>query len=234
MIQSKDASGTNTGPDPHKISTESVHQHNRLSLELGLLFIGIPLSLLLPVAGWLKLLLGLAGVSYCVLVGIKKSLFNRRLLFALPLPGSWQPLLILFLLLALALTGLMYWLDSEKLFIVVRNNPWGWLGISIFYSVFSVFPQELIYRHFFFHRYAILFGNPRILLLANAAIFAFAHIIFLNALVLALTFVGGILFGLTYQKSRSLLLTCFEHILYGVWIFTLGMGEMLAFPMLNP
>ncbi|MDT8429601.1 MAG: CPBP family intramembrane glutamic endopeptidase [Pseudomonadales bacterium] len=231
MMQSKEIPAANDRPCPDKLVIESVRQHNRLSFELVLLFIGIPLSLLLPIAGWIKLLLGLAGVSYCILVGIRQSFFNRRSLFARPVPGSWQPLVFLFFMLALALTGLMYWLDSEKLFIVVRNNVWLWLGISIFYSVFSVFPQELVYRHFFFNRYAGLFGNPRILLLANAAIFAFAHIIFLNALVLALTFVGGILFGLTYQKSRSLLLTSFEHALYGVWIFTLGMGEMLAFPM---
>jgi len=127
----------------------------------------------------------------------------------------------------------VYFLDSEKLFIVIRNNLWAWLGISIFYSVLSVYPQEVIYRHFFIHRYAVLFSSPRVLLLVNAALFAFAHIIFLNVLVLLLTFIGGILFGLTYQKSQSLFLTSFEHALYGVWIFTLGMGEMLAFPMLN-
>lgn len=56
------------------------------------------------------------------------------------------------------------------------------------------------------------------------------HLVFHNALVSVLTLVGGILFGLTYRRTQSLMFTSIEHSLYGVWLFTIGAGEMLAFP----
>lgn len=238
MINSDDVSGAESGssssqPSSSEYGVVTQLTRDRLSIEFLVLFVGIPLSLLLPMPILIKLAIGLGGVSYCVTLCAKESLFSFRSLFALPRPGTWRPLIFLFLLLALVLAGLMYWLDRDNLFIVIRNQVWVWLGISLFYSVFSVFPQEFVFRYFFFNRYSVLFNNPRMLLFANAVVFAFAHIIFLNGLVLALTFVGGLFFGLTYQKSRSLLLTCFEHTLYGVWIFTLGMGGMLAFPMME-
>jgi hypothetical protein len=42
---------------------------------------------------------------------------------------------------------------------------------------------------------------------------------------------GGGIFAITFFRTRSLLLTSVEHALYGSWLFTLGIGEMLAFPM---
>ena len=121
--------------------------------------------------------------------------------------------------------------NYENLFIVIRKNWLMWLTITIFYSVFSVYPQEFLYRTFFFKRYSVLFKKPFIIIIANALIFSLAHLAFHNLLVLTLTFIGGILFAFTYHKSKSLLLTSIEHALYGSWLFTLGMGKMLAFPM---
>jgi membrane protease YdiL (CAAX protease family) len=51
-----------------------------------------------------------------------------------------------------------------------------------------------------------------------------------NSLVMLLTFLGGILFAITFHKTRSTLLVSIEHAIYGIWLFTVGMGEMLAFP----
>jgi membrane protease YdiL (CAAX protease family) len=48
--------------------------------------------------------------------------------------------------------------------------------------------------------------------------------------VLAFTFIGGILFAYTYQKTKSTLLVSIEHAIYGCWLFTVGMGTMLGFP----
>ena len=64
----------------------------------------------------------------------------------------------------------------------------------------------------------------------NATLFSLAHIFFRNTLVLILTFLGGLLFAFTYHKSKSTLLVSIEHAIYGNWLFTVGMGEMLAFP----
>jgi hypothetical protein len=45
-----------------------------------------------------------------------------------------------------------------------------------------------------------------------------------------LTFIGGILFAFTFKKTKSTLLVSIEHAIYGCWLFTVGMGEMLGFP----
>lgn len=47
---------------------------------------------------------------------------------------------------------------------------------------------------------------------------------------MVLTFVGGLLFAFTFQKTKSTLLVTVEHAIYGSWLFTVGMGNMLGFP----
>ncbi len=64
----------------------------------------------------------------------------------------------------------------------------------------------------------------------NAIVFSLGHIFFKNTLVMILTFVGGLLFAFTFQKTRSTLLVTVEHAIYGSWLFTVGMGDMLGFP----
>ena len=68
------------------------------------------------------------------------------------------------------------------------------------------------------------------LILVNAVLFSLAHLFFRNALVMILTFLGGIVFALTYHKTKSTLLVAIEHAIYGCWLYTVGMGEMLGFP----
>ena len=119
----------------------------------------------------------------------------------------------------------------EKLFIVVKTNLWFWLMLSAFYSIFSVYPQEFLYRSFFFARYRNVVKNPTWFIAINAIVFSLAHVGFKNPLVLGITFLGGIVFAITYSKTKSLLFTSVEHAIYGAWLFTVGAGEMLAFPM---
>jgi membrane protease YdiL (CAAX protease family) len=102
--------------------------------------------------------------------------------------------------------------------------------ILIFYTFFSVYPQELIYRTFFFQRYQSLLKNESLFILINAVVFSLAHIFFKNTLVLFSTFIGGIIFAYTYKKTKSTLLVSIEHAIYGCWLFTVGMGNMLGFP----
>jgi len=51
-----------------------------------------------------------------------------------------------------------------------------------------------------------------------------------SSLVLVMTFVGGALFSLTYFKTKSTTLVCIEHAIYGFWLFTVDLGQLLAFP----
>lgn len=122
------------------------------------------------------------------------------------------------------------WVMPDKLFHVVLGNTGLWLGICVFYTVFSVFPQEFLYRVFFFRRYGDIFPNPWAAVVINGIIFCLAHVMFFNPLVLLLTFCGGVLFAYSYLNTRSFLVVCVEHSLYGLWLYTVGMGAMLAFP----
>ncbi len=99
-----------------------------------------------------------------------------------------------------------------------------WLFIMVAYPVFSVWPQEVVYRAFFHHRYrSILPGVlPRILI--SALVFGFMHVVFLNWLAPAMTLAGGLLFAWTYERSRSLLAVSIEHALWGQLVFTIGIG----------
>jgi membrane protease YdiL (CAAX protease family) len=107
---------------------------------------------------------------------------------------------------------------------LIREHPGFWAVVMFAYPVFSVYPQGVLYRAFFFERYAPLFPGRWAMILASALAFAFLHIIFRNSLAVALTFLGGLLFAARYAQTRSLLASSFEHALYGCWLFTVGLG----------
>ncbi|MFD2292318.1 type II CAAX prenyl endopeptidase Rce1 family protein [Mariniflexile gromovii] len=116
------------------------------------------------------------------------------------------------------------------LFELLINKPLLWVLLLFIYSVFSVYPQELLYRTFFFNRYKNYFKSESLFLFVNAICFSLSHLFFKNSLVLLMTFIGGLLFALTFNKTKSTLLVSIEHAIYGSWLFTVGMGAMLGFP----
>lgn len=121
-------------------------------------------------------------------------------------------------------------LFPQELFHFPRARPRVWAIVILLYPLVSVVPQEFLYRTYFYARYASLFSEARTLKWANAALFALLHLVFLNWIAVALTFVGGLFFADTYERSRSLLLVSVEHTLYGWIVITLGLGSYLYFP----
>jgi membrane protease YdiL (CAAX protease family) len=201
-----------------------------LWLEMSLLFILSPLLIVLPIPTAVKITAILLALTYSCMVSKKIGLFTRQKLIG----DGWYILpssMVLRFSLFVVLSFLFVWLYlPDSLFSVILGNPWLWLAICFFYAIFSVYPQEFLYRLFFFQRYQILFSNPYVFLFVNGCVFSFAHLFLNNALVFTLTFVGSLLFALTFKKSQSLMLVSIEHSVYGAWLFTLGLGEMLAFP----
>jgi membrane protease YdiL (CAAX protease family) len=114
----------------------------------------------------------------------------------------------------------------ERLFDFPREHTVLWLLIVALYPALSVYPQELLYRRYFFHRFRDLFGPTR-LMVASALAFAWMHLIFRNGFAVGMTLIGGILFADTYRRTGSLRLVCLEHALYGVMVFTIGLGQFI-------
>jgi membrane protease YdiL (CAAX protease family) len=200
------------------------------SLELLIIFVLIPLSFAFSYAPILKLIIGVSGFTYIIYVLFKIEKIKIRIEKNINWTTFWRSTLIK-LSIIIVITSLFVWLtDAQSLFVVMLNKPKLWVLILFFYSFFSVYPQELLYRTFFFQRYENLFKNERLFILVNALLFSLAHLFFKNTLVLLLTFVGGVLFAITFKKTKSTVLVSIEHSIYGCWLFTVGMGNMLGFP----
>jgi len=199
-------------------------------IEFFAIFIITPISFALSFPVWVKMAIGITGFAYVVYVLLKVEHNKFKLRDHINWIQFWQRTAIKFMVIAMVTAVYMYVVDDKNLFIVVKTKPNLWVMILFIYSFFSVYPQELIYRTFFFQRYESLFRSHTLFILVNAAVFSLAHIFFKNTLVMFLTFVGGILFALTFKKTKSTLLVSIEHALYGCWLFTVGMGSMLGFP----
>jgi hypothetical protein len=131
---------------------------------------------------------------------------------------------------ALAMTAATSALVPQGFMVLPRHNPLLWLLICVLYPLLSVYPQEVIYRFLFFeHSAHVLPGVKAPWLLAlNVALFGFAHIVFGNVWAPVLSAAGGLLFASTYLKSRSVMCAAFEHALWGILIFTIGLGPLFA------
>jgi uncharacterized protein len=130
-----------------------------------------------------------------------------------------------FIPLAIAATAFMLIVLPESWLSLYRRSARLWLLVMLLYPLLSVLPQEIIYRVFMFDRYRSLFTKAQYWILASAIAFALAHLFLKNALAPLLSLLGGLIFASTYNQSRSLVLACIEHSLYGNLLFTLGMGQ---------
>ena len=198
--------------------------------ELTLLFVIVPVALSQKIPTWIKVAAVLLGVAYVVYVSNKVGLLNKRLFTAVFSSVGKRSSLIRLLIVLLATTAYGYAVEPSLLFLFPLTKPLMWLGICLGYALFSAFPLEFIYRVFFYNRYRALFGTHFVFVLYNSLLFALAHLIFGNNLVLVIAFIGGLLFNYSYSKNQSYLLVSIEHSVFGCWLFTLGMTEMLAIP----
>ena len=139
--------------------------------------------------------------------------------------SNLQPMFTRFALCAIVLTVGVWVFEPERLFSFVRERTGFWLIVMLLYPLLSVIPQEIIFRVFFFHRYAPLFPARAAMVLASGITFGAAHLIFHNLVAPILCAVGGIFFADTYARHKSLLLVAIEHALYGCFIFTVGLGH---------
>lgn len=198
--------------------------------EFFLIFIILPVSFALDYPFVIKAFLAVFGFIYVIYVLLKVEGNKFRIAPNLQWRSFWRNVFVKLLVIAFLTIAYMWITAKSDLFHVLFQKPKLWVIILFAYAMFSVYPQELIYRTLYFQRYKSLFKSKSLFVFINATVFSLAHIFYRNPLVLLMTFLGGILFALTYDKTKSTLLVSIEHAIYGCWLFTVGMGSMLGFP----
>ena len=195
--------------------------------EWGVLFVALPVVLWWwrGVFGFAVVPLVVAGFAACVWLLLRDRGFERRRLWLGDARVRDAVIAAGVFCVLSAGVGLAVWVwMPERLFALVRARPGLWRMIMVLYPVFSVYPQEVIFRAFFFHRYASLFGSGWGMILASGLCFGWAHLMFNHWLSVGLSAAGGVLFAWTYARTRSTLLAAFEHALWGDFLFTIGLG----------
>ena len=202
--------------------------------ELFLLFVLIPISFAFDYPLLIKAILAVSGFVYILWILKKAEDISFKIAEGLDWKIFWKRTLITFLLIAIVTTSSVFRVAPENFLYVPLKKPGLFVGILLVYTVLSVWPQEIIYRTFFMNRYDGLFRSKKLFIFVNAILFSLAHLFFRNTLVVILTFLGGLIFAYSYLKFKSTTLVCIEHAIYGNWLFTVGMGEMLGFPGMEP
>ena len=105
-------------------------------------------------------------------------------------------------------------------------------ALLLFYLLFSVIPQEIIFRFLFFYKYKDYFDKFEILLL-NSLVFSFCHLIYFDIYILLFSFFGNLLFTFNYMKNKSLLVVIVEHFLLGQTLIILGFFDNFNFSLIK-
>lgn len=200
------------------------HKH-RLCAEFFLVFLAMPVALAV-------LKPGNALYSILWITTILSVFWLMRHGWNFKQDWNWQAvtrpvmrsIFIKYIPLCIALTLFAYFTIPEHLFRFPLTRPGMWMAVMVFYPILSVIPQEVLFRSYFFRRYATLFTTERSMLIASALSFGWMHVFLHNWVAVVFSAAGGFIFTRTYQKTNSLAATSIEHALYGCMIFTLGMG----------
>ncbi|WP_410873142.1 CPBP family intramembrane glutamic endopeptidase [Nocardia sp. A7] len=165
-------------------------------------------------------------ITVGIVIYLRRTGFDRRAFWgADALRPALPGILALWAVSAVVLTVAVALLRPDSLFDLPRERPLIWVLILVFYPLVSVYPQELLFRAFLFHRYTPIFGDGPRMIAASATAFGFAHFIVGNWISVLLSIAAGALFAIRYQHTRSLLTTSIEHALYGILVFTVGLGD---------
>ncbi|MEC8225006.1 MAG: CPBP family glutamic-type intramembrane protease [Pseudomonadota bacterium] len=199
-------------------------------LEFTLIFVSLPLLgffLRAYLANWLIPAL-IILMAVCGMLLLSDPHFKRFRLTSLGQFSAVKRRLFSFFFLGALFSGMFYGImNQENWFSLPRNSFNDWLMLLLLYPILSVMSQELIFRTYFFHRYKRIMPSKTVRIIVSASVFALAHIVYANVLAVLLAFLGGLLFSYTYAQSRSTFVCVIEHSLWGLWMFTLGLGDVL-------
>jgi len=143
---------------------------------------------------------------------------------------QWRGVLLRFLIGGVVLAVVAKRCVPEWFLSLPMDHPRRWLAICVLYPLLSVCPQEMIYRVFFFDLASGMFPGlgKWWLVVVNAMLFGFAHVVFGNVWAPLMAMAGGVMFASNYASRRSFLCVVVEHAMWGDLIFTLGLGPVFA------
>ncbi len=213
---------------PAHIANPSVARGTWLSVELLVLFVGLPLALVFAVQTLrlpLFLILPPVLIVFVVVLLADRSFLLRRELSRLPSLYEVMSLLAIFVVAGGSVAAFVQQTMPGQFLAFPTQRPETWAKVMILYPLLSVPVQELVYRTFFFHRYGPLFGARRGLLVAtNGLLFGLAHIVFGNWVAIVGSALIGMLLAYRYEATRSFWAIWLEHALWGALVFTVGLG----------
>lgn len=189
-------------------------------LELLILFVALPLLYAFNLLPFHKIIPLVILLAYCTFILLAQG---QLTLSKFKLETEWKIILFRFTLVTAFILVSIKLFSSYPLISDLSENK-KLLYMLLLYPFLSALPQEVIFREFFFYRYGNIFKKPQVLILVNVLLFAFAHIYFGNWIVIAFTLIGGLIFALTFLKTRSIMVVTIEHSLYGLVILSSGLS----------
>lgn len=226
-----------TRDDAFTDKTVSEARRLRLWAEFALVYIALPMAMRIAVFDYrVPLFYALPPVllAFAAFLYFDRSFSLKKELGRLPDRATMISILGTFVAGSAVVAALVAVAMPERLFALAAERPGLWLKIMTLYPFTSVLAQEFAYRVFFFHRYGVLFGSAWSLILANALVFAFGHILFRNWIAVGGTFVVGLLLAWRYERTRSFWAVYVEHVLWGWLVFTIGLGVFFFTGVKNP
>src|SRR5690606_9075104 len=127
--------------------------------EFFLIFIILPVSFALNYPFIIKAFLAVIGFAYVIYILLKVEGNKFRIAPNLQWKLFWKHVFFKLLIIAFLTVGYMLLTAKSDLFHVLYRKPDLWVLFLFAYAMFSVYPQELIYRTLYFQRYACLFKS---------------------------------------------------------------------------
>ena len=147
-----------------------------------------------------------------------------------PSRRTWRPFLVCLAATVALVPLLVWWIDPVLFFGFPRHAPRIYAAYMVLYPILSVWPQEFLYRRFYFWRYAAIFPSRREMVWGNALAFCLLHAIYHNGVAIVLSLAGGWFFAREYARTGSLLLVWVQHSVLGQYLFTIGLGRFFYRP----
>ncbi len=198
-----------------------------LWIEFVLLYVGVPVLIWVirrSMGGLVIPVLVVTGAGLFAMLWFAPDFDRRRLWNSDRFRERVRRPVQRFVIGAAVLASIVVLAAPDLLFSFIRESPKTWAIVVVVYPCLSVYPQEIIFRAYPFYRYRRIFPTDASMVLVTATGFAMAHLVFAHWISLSLSFVGGILFARTYLRTRSTLQSSVEHALWGLFIFTIGLG----------